>query len=91
MCLASHLASHRAGNQLDGTSQSEILRSMLGTARCLLARAACDARGRRRPPAGRALLASCLLALAAWLADGWAVTLQLAILAYTPPKLPATG
>ena len=31
MCLASHLASHRAGNQLDGTSQSEILRSMLGT------------------------------------------------------------
>jgi hypothetical protein len=32
MCLASHLASHRAGNQLDGTSQSEILRSMLGTA-----------------------------------------------------------
>ena len=34
MCLASHLASHRAGNLLDGTSQSEILRSMLGTAPC---------------------------------------------------------
>jgi hypothetical protein len=28
MCQASHLASHRAGNQLDGTTQSEIFRSM---------------------------------------------------------------